>query len=293
MTHFVDRLRSTPTARWYEQLAEQRRRRSSLARVPAYDQFEAMLRRRLAGSGGDVTALARTRFTQAQLLEETEVPRSSLHHMFHADKPPCLVYRKVPHSDDAGKPAEERGQGALSAMRISTAQGIWAAEVKVWTYWPCRDGWLEVLAGLDDPVRRTAAESLVLMVAEWASRNRAVAACHGFAPPLAAVEDLLVVSRSQLNPSDAVELLTTVTRRALQDHGRGPADLLNVVHDSLMGLAFDAGDGLTHAMGDLVASVSTLARLVPTIPPPRRALLADELGPTFADLMELLCPPTR
>jgi hypothetical protein len=287
MTHFVDRLRGTPTARWHDQLTEQRRRRASLARLPAYDALESMLRRHLDSGGGDVTALARARFTQAMLLEETGVPRSTLHHMFHADKPPCLVYRESPGAD-----GDEYGGDAVAALGISTARGIWAAELKVWTYWPWRDGWLDVLTGLADPRRRTAAESLVLMVAAWAGQHPAVAACDDFAPPLGAVEDLLVVSRARMGASDAVGLLSTVVRRALHDRGRGPAGLLNVVHERLMGLAFDAGDGLDHAMAELTASVSSLARLVPTVPPAARARLADELGPTFADLMELLCPTT-
>ena len=67
-------------------------------------------------------------------------------------------------------------------------------ETKVWSYWPHREGWLEALDDLTVTDRWLAAAGLVRVLADWAVCARPLARAAGFAPPLAAVEDLLTLS---------------------------------------------------------------------------------------------------
>jgi hypothetical protein len=78
-------------------------------------------------------------------------------------------------------------------------------ETKVWSYWPHR----EVMPCADDA-------SVFTAVAAWARRCPKVAAAIDFAPPMCAVEDLLLVRRRQLSARNAVELLGASMRGSLQ-----------------------------------------------------------------------------
>jgi len=167
-----------------------------------------------------------------------------------------------------------------------------ADEVRIWTFWPFRDGWLAELDQFAEPTRRTAAETLVLMVAEWARRRPEAAVYPAPAPPMAAVEDLVVVSRAAIGPAPALALLTQVVWLALDGRNRRGEDIVDMVHDELMRLAFDAEGGAAAAIDEVTNGVTTLTRIIPTLSPADRDQLAHELGPTFADLMVLLCPPT-
>jgi hypothetical protein len=64
-------------------------------------------------------------------------------------------------------------------------------ETKVWSYWPHREGWLSALDDLTVIDRWLAAASLIRVVADWAMCSRSLATAASFAPPVAAVEDLL------------------------------------------------------------------------------------------------------
>jgi hypothetical protein len=278
MTYFVERLGSTVTARWYVAVTgTQLRTRNRLrTRVSCYDALEKTVKHLLGTRGGP--ALARAHIRHSDL---AGVAKSTLQYKFRRQNNDALL---------AALAAEDRPLWETQPYHDGVENC--AAELKVWTYWPYRDGWWTVLAEQDEPDRRLAVESLILVLAEWAEHNPAVATHLDYAPPVAAVEDLMVVSRARISPRDATTLLGKVVTRTLEGRGHPPESVLNHVHDELMFRTVDADDGLAHAMAETTNGLSALARIIPTVPPPERARLADELGPAFADIMELLCQPT-
>jgi hypothetical protein len=106
---------------------------------------------------------------------------------------------------------EESGDAGIEAMQIALIYRRGMAvqqlidETKVWSYWPHREG----MPCADDA-------SLGAAVAAWTRRCPKVAAALGYAPPMCAVEDLLLVRRGQLSAHNAVELLSTTMRNSLQ-----------------------------------------------------------------------------
>jgi hypothetical protein len=78
-----------------------------------------------------------------------------------------------------------RGEGAVDLLIIET---------KVWSYWPYREGWLTALDDLAITDRWLAAASLVRVLADWAMQTPSLATAAAFAPPVAAVEDLLLLA---------------------------------------------------------------------------------------------------
>jgi hypothetical protein len=109
--------------------------------------------------------------------------------------------------------------GGVDAMQIALLYRRGLAveqlidETKVWTYWPHREGMLDRLRNASTDV--DAGALLLAAVAGWARRCPKVAASLDGAPPLCAVEDLLLVRRRQLSARSAVEILSTTMRRAL------------------------------------------------------------------------------
>jgi hypothetical protein len=94
-------------------------------------------------------------------------------------------------------------------------------EMKVWSYWPYRQSWLEQLresyqldsrddrTGMDP---RVAADSLRWMLAAWGGRNPVPAAALRCSPPVCAVEDLVMLGPDRMSPLRAHEELTRVLR---------------------------------------------------------------------------------
>jgi hypothetical protein len=279
MTYFVERLGRTVTARWYVAVTgTQPRARSRLeTRVRCYDALTKTVGHLLETHGGPALARAHIRYTDLAPL-----PKSTVHHTFRRENSGALVAAIAAAEDRPLRETQPYRDGVENC----------SAELKVWTYWPYRDGWLTVLAEQEEPDRRLAVESLILVLAEWAEHNPAVATHVNYAPPVAAVEDLMVVSRARISPEDATSLLAKVVTRTLEGRGHTPESVLNHVHDELMFRTIDADDGLAYAKAETTNGLSALARIIPTLLPPARARLADELRPAFADIMELLCRPT-
>jgi hypothetical protein len=88
-------------------------------------------------------------------------------------------------------------------------------ETKVWDYWPHREGLLVRHRGLDEP---TTARALVSSVAEWAHRRPVLAAALDHAPPVCAVEDLLLLHKGRLSAFGAAAAL----RQTIRDAAAGP-----------------------------------------------------------------------
>ncbi|WP_173073139.1 hypothetical protein [Phytohabitans rumicis] len=87
-------------------------------------------------------------------------------------------------------------------------------ETKVWTYWPHREC-LSLRCRIEDLDASASVDLLLSTVAEWARRNAGVASALDYAPPLCAVEDLLVIRPGQFSAVHAVGTLTRTVREAL------------------------------------------------------------------------------
>jgi hypothetical protein len=86
-------------------------------------------------------------------------------------------------------------------------------ETKVWSFWPDRDRLVALYEAVAMPPD-TKASILVQALCEWASGNPRLAATLDHAPPLSAVEDLVVIMSGQLPPVRAAAVLTEHVRCA-------------------------------------------------------------------------------
>jgi hypothetical protein len=83
-------------------------------------------------------------------------------------------------------------------------------ETKVWTYWPHRDAWLTRCRRRGVASREVAHAGMTAALTDWARSRPALAAALEFAPPICAVEDLMLLSNGQLSARAAVSQLTDV-----------------------------------------------------------------------------------
>src|SRR5262249_1840236 len=113
--------------------------------------------------------------------------------------------------------ASECVETAQLAMRYtrSTPVDHLIDETKVYRYWPYRTAWLRLYELEPDLSASALLESLVSVVADWARCSPALAAALDHAPPVCAVEDLLVVSHGRISAVRAYEILVKVVRHAL------------------------------------------------------------------------------
>lgn len=174
-------------------------------------------------------------------------------------------------------------------------------ETKVWSYWPHREGWLEALGDLGVVDRWLAAASLVRVVADWAAATRPVASAAGFAPPLAAIEDLLTVADTGRSPTDrgdadarlpeVTALLATVARCALDGTGAGPGFVLGVVHHRLAALVARPPAPAERITSEVADALTQLEHLLPGLPGDERRRMSDELSPRLRAVLDRLAGP--
>ncbi|WP_198318624.1 hypothetical protein [Pseudofrankia inefficax] len=108
-------------------------------------------------------------------------------------RPSTLYYLVSPRSPGslAGALVAASPRRLYEKQRGERVLDLLVAETKVWSYWPHREGWLGALDDLTVADRWLAAASLIRVVADWAMCSRSLATAASFAPPVAAVEDLL------------------------------------------------------------------------------------------------------
>ena len=92
-------------------------------------------------------------------------------------------------------------------------------EAKVWTYWPYREC-LSMRYRVEEPDADASLDLLAATVGAWARRNTGLAIALSCAPPVCAVEDLLVLRPGEYSAVHALGTLTQVVRDAIG----GPAD---------------------------------------------------------------------
>jgi hypothetical protein len=111
----------------------------------------------------------------------------------------------------------ERGpvRDLAGCLRRESVPGMLVDETKVWSYWPHRVGWMHELFRADDVTRPAVAECLLRVLFDWAVREPGLAAAVDGAPPICAVEDLVVIREGRLSAAEAYALLRDTIRLAL------------------------------------------------------------------------------
>jgi len=97
--------------------------------------------------------------------------------------------------------------------RRATAVDQLIDEAKVWTYWPYRES-LSMRYQVEPELDRQ--ELLSAAVDAWARRYTGLATALGYAPPVCAVEDLLLLNPGQYSAVHAVGTLTRIIQDATQ-----------------------------------------------------------------------------
>ncbi|MBE1491932.1 hypothetical protein [Plantactinospora soyae] len=207
------------------------------------DTASARWRRRLAGPDSDERAHWRTRTwyyqAVAELFAEPTPGRFTWRDVVAAVRPRGsrstfydVAGRKAKHTlveEMLGTGTSTATQLALCYLRTAAVDQL-VDETKVWSYWPYRQGWLDQLQPDSDPA---AAESLVCVLTEWAIRNPGLAQAVGYAPPVCAVEDLVLIRRGRISPNRAFGTLTGALRAAAGPLGEVPGGVLASVRDDL------------------------------------------------------------
>jgi hypothetical protein len=103
------------------------------------------------------------------------------------------------------------------------------AEAKVWSFWPYRMGWLDQQQTDPEQNALSAPESLVSVVADWSRRYPGLAAAVQYAPPVCAVEDLVIVGRRQLSAVRAYSVLSHAVATTVST----PVDLTNGILEAV------------------------------------------------------------
>ncbi|BEL06356.1 hypothetical protein Q0Z83_045470 [Actinoplanes sichuanensis] len=116
---------------------------------------------------------------------------------------------------DAVGPARD----LVDQLNRDTKTELLVDETKVWSFFPHRSGWMHQLDNMNDLNRTMIAESLVRVLLDWAGRQPHLAAAHDYAPPICAIEDLLIVRRGELLTVDAVALLRDGIRQRITPPG--------------------------------------------------------------------------
>jgi hypothetical protein len=106
-------------------------------------------------------------------------------------------------------------------------------ETKVCRYWRHRKGLLTTLRRATDLTRRAAAEALVGVLADWAVADPGLAFQLGYSPPMAAVEDLLIIWGKDAPAAAAHAVLQRVIELALGPLGKTTDGVLTAVRPGL------------------------------------------------------------
>jgi hypothetical protein len=148
-------------------------------------------------------------------------------------------------------------------------------EMKVWSYWAYRTGWLAQLALVPDFSRRQAAGCLVRTLADWAVRHPETARALDDCPPMAAVEDLLVIWDRKADAVASWVLLRDVIVCAQGPLGTTTDGVLQAVRARLEPLAAAGPPAADAVLADLTAAAFGGIREISAMPEASRAQTRD------------------
>jgi hypothetical protein len=164
-------------------------------------------------------------------------------------------------------------------------------ETKVWSYWAYRTGWLAQLALASDFTRRQAAECLVRVLTDWAARHPETANALDQSPPMAAVEDLVVVWGLKAGAASSADLLHDVIVYALGPLGTTTDGVLHAVHGRLDPVTASGPIAAEDVLGTLAEAAFGGIREISALPESSRARTRDAavtvMEDAIAELREL------
>ncbi len=163
-----------------------------------------------------------------------------------------------------------------------------AVEVKVWSHWPYRAGWLTELGNAEPHSRQFAAATLIRVLALWAHSSQRLAASYACDPPLSVVEDLVVIAAGNASGPQARELLAQVIELARGPVGAAPDEVLEAVSADLAAIGLVGRPVFGEVTDRLAESLAALRHLWPRLALEQRSQLHEEFGPEFANLAELV-----
>jgi hypothetical protein len=102
---------------------------------------------------------------------------------------------------------------ALHYQRVSPVDQL-IDETKVWAYWPYREAWLTDCRRRNGGSREAGIASATAALVAWGGDRPALAAALAFAPPMCAIEDLMLLCQGKLSARAAVARLTEVLRES-------------------------------------------------------------------------------
>ncbi|MGI5243270.1 hypothetical protein [Dactylosporangium sp. CA-139066] len=170
-------------------------------------------------------------------------------------------------------------------------------ETKVYNHWRYREAWLAELSSTRPDDRGFASETLVRVLVTWAVANPDLAKLLHHSPPLSVIEDLLKIcgtGEDVLALAGRVNrLLTRVVRTALRSDQPSSNAVLDLVRDELTALvnneSRDLPGSLPRELTDSVgAALIDLEYNLPRLPEKDRKMVADELRPLIAHVLDLL-----
>ena len=149
-------------------------------------------------------------------------------------------------------------------------------EAKVWSYWDHRSGWLSELRAAPELSRRAAAETLVRVLTGWAVSAAALAGCLGCSPPVAAVEDLLVIWAENAPVAAAHTVLREVIELALGPLGKTASGVLESVQPRLYAYLPVSSPQPAGAVAGMAEAVITGIAAIQGLPQAGRGTAVDE-----------------
>lgn len=185
--------------------------------------------------------------------------------------------------DERGRPPRPEiftlAAAARNTIRRPDVVDEFAIETKVWSFWSYREGWLEGLASMRVADRRFAAETLVRVVAAWATGNRPIAGYLENLPPVAAVEDLCYILPEETGLDRVLDFLGSVVRTALGPLGGSTSDVLSALQNELMDLGFQRSASYVDELVERVdTTLDEIDRLAVCLPAQARRRLASRIG---------------
>ncbi|TVZ03949.1 hypothetical protein EAS64_16080 [Trebonia kvetii] len=231
-------LEATRTARWYRHASGARRAGAWSERVRDYAALRSILDGHAAGGTAASAAERKARRREQPPLQLPGLLKLVAEHGHYAGAEP--VYRRYRHSQQGQQIL--RLAGPDPAVRPTAA---FLGEARVVTFWPYREGVIEV-ADAFDMSRAEWAAAYLRALAAWAAEDRPLAAYRPAGPPACVLEDMTAIAggctRWAGSPATAGHgerlsvLADEVVQSVLNDVSITPLGALNTVRHEVRSL---------------------------------------------------------